>query len=53
MRRIAGIIGLVTSHSARPELVLATISCMIAAVMVLALRFTVGLVVLTEVGVTM
>jgi hypothetical protein len=43
MRRIAGIIGLVTAHSARPDLALATISCMVAAVMVLALKFTVGL----------
>jgi len=37
------IIGLVTANSARPALVLATISCMVAAVMMLALKFTVGL----------
>jgi len=43
MRRIAGIIGLVTAHSARPDLVLATISSMVAAVIVLALKFTFGL----------
>ena len=53
MRKIADIIGLVTTHSARPDLALATISCMVAAVMVLALRVTVGLVVLTEAGGTM
>ena len=53
MQRFADIIAVVTSHSARPLLVLATISCMVAAVMVLALRATVGLVVLTEAGGTM
>ena len=42
MRRIAGIIGRVTAHSARPDLVLATISSMVAAVIVLALKFTFG-----------
>jgi len=43
MRRIAGIVGLVTAHSARPDLVLATISSMVAAGIVLALKFTVRL----------
>ena len=42
MRRIVGIIGRVTAHSARPDLVLATISSMVAAVIVLALKFTFG-----------
>ena len=42
MRRIADIIGRVTACSARPDLVLASISSMIAAVIVLALRVTLG-----------
>jgi len=40
--RIADIIGRVTACSARPDLVLASISSMIAAVIVLALRVTLG-----------
>ena len=42
MRRIMDIIGRVTARSARPDLVLATISSMVAAVIVLALKFTFG-----------
>jgi hypothetical protein len=42
MRRTAGIIGRVGAHNARPDLVLATISSMVAAVIVLALEFTFG-----------
>ena len=40
--RIADIIGRVTACSARPDLVLATIASMVAAVIVLALKFTFG-----------
>ena len=42
MRRILDIIEGVTARSARPDLVLATISSMVAAVIVLALKITLG-----------
>jgi hypothetical protein len=42
MRPIAYIVGCVTARSARPDLVLATIASMVAAVIVLALKFTFG-----------
>jgi hypothetical protein len=42
MRRIVDIIGRVTTRSARPDLVLATISSMVAAIIVVALKLTFG-----------
>ena len=42
MRRIVDIIGRVAARSARPDLVLATISSMVAAIIVVALKLTFG-----------
>ena len=42
MRRILDIIEGVTARCARPDLVLATISSMVAAIIVLALKITLG-----------